>query len=133
MIWRNGYRLLAYTEPQRGLLEMATLPLAAPLLYSAPRGDGHPVMVLPGFMGSGRSTTILRRYITRLGYDTHCWELGRNLGPRAVGPNGELLIERLHELHDAKGEKISLVGWSLGGAMSAQLGQRHPELPKPIG
>lgn len=106
---------------------MAALPLASPLLYSAPRGDGHPVMVLPGFMASDRSTHILRRYLDRLGYDTYRWDLGRNLGPRAIGTNGELLIDKLHSIHEETGEKVSLVGWSLGGSMACQLSQRMPE------
>ena len=38
-------------EP-RALLELALLPWATPLLAQAPRGDGHPVLLLPGFMGS---------------------------------------------------------------------------------
>lgn len=106
---------------------MATLPLSSPLLYSAPRGDGHPVMVLPGFMASGRSTKVIRRYLDRLDYDTYCWDLGRNLGPRAIGANGEHLIDKLREIHEDTGQKVSLVGWSLGGSMSAQLGQRMPD------
>lgn len=125
-------RLLAFSELQRAVFEMATLPLASPLLYSAPRGDGHPVMVLPGFMASGRSTKILRRYLDRLGYDTYCWNLGRNLGPRAIGHEGELLIEKLHEIHEKTGEKVSLVGWSLGGSMSRQLGERAPDMIRQV-
>ncbi len=110
--------LLAYSELHRALFEVATLPLAAPLLLSAPRGDGHPVMVLPGFMTTDRSTRILRRYLRRLGYDTYRWDLGRNLGPRAVGVNGEKLFGKIRSIHEATGKKISLVGWSLGGALA---------------
>ncbi|WP_298018271.1 alpha/beta hydrolase [uncultured Parasphingopyxis sp.] len=126
-------RLLTFSELHRAMFELGTLPLASPLLYSAPRGDGHPVLVLPGFMTSDRSTRILRRYLRRLGYDVHRWELGRNLGPRAVGENGELLHERLHEIMDnCSGQKVSLVGWSLGGAMARQLGQRFPDTVRQV-
>ena len=38
----------------RGLLELGILPLSLPMLATAPRGDGHPVLLLPGFMGSER-------------------------------------------------------------------------------
>jgi hypothetical protein len=34
----------------RGLLEMALLPASLPLLMEAPAGDGHPVLLVPGFM-----------------------------------------------------------------------------------
>ena len=45
-----------------------------------PRGDGHPVMVLPGFMASDQSTAVLRGYLKQLGYDSMGWELGQNSG-----------------------------------------------------
>ena len=34
----------------RGLLEMAMLPASLPLLLEAPQGDGHPVLLVPGYM-----------------------------------------------------------------------------------
>ena len=67
--------LLALTELPRALAELGALPWAAPLLATAPRGDGHPVMVLPGFVTSDRSTTVLRAFLKGLGYDAHAWEL----------------------------------------------------------
>ena len=121
---------LALTEPQRAFCELSSLSAAAPLLGCAPHGDGHPVLVLPGFVTSDRSTAILRRFLSGLGYDAHGWELGRNLGPRAIGWEGERLIDRLHEVHD--GEKVSLVGWSLGGVMARELARRHPEMIRQV-
>ena len=108
---------LALTEPVRALMELGSIPMAAPLLASAPRGDGHPVLVLPGFITTDRSTSLLRRFLTRMGYDAHSWNLGRNLGPKAIGQEGEHLIARLDEIHAKTGQRISLVGWSLGGMM----------------
>ncbi len=125
-------RLLALSEGQRALFELATLPLASPLLLSAPRGDGHPVMVIPGFMASDRSTGVLRRYLKALGYDAHCWDLGRNLGHRSIGNNGEHLVEKLAAIHEKTGKKVSLVGWSLGGAIARQLGQRMPGVVRQV-
>jgi pimeloyl-ACP methyl ester carboxylesterase len=124
--------ILALSELPRALVEMGSLPLAAPLLWSAPRGDGHPVLVLPGFTTTDRSTGVLRRYLTRMGYDTHAWELGRNLGPRAIGQQGEKLIARLEDIHAATGKKVSLVGWSLGGILARQLSRRRPDLVRDI-
>ncbi|MBC7985617.1 MAG: alpha/beta hydrolase, partial [Sphingomonadaceae bacterium] len=96
-------------------------------LASAPRGDGHPVLVLPGMLASDRSTGVLRTYLANLGYEVHKWELGRNLGARAIGVEGERLIERLSTIHRANGRKVSLIGWSLGGAFAQLLGRRLPE------
>lgn len=124
--------LLALTELPRALIELAFLPFADRLLHSAPRGDGHPVLVLPGFIAGDASTALLRRYLTRLGYDVHGWALGRNLGPRAVGPEGEKLLARLHAIHRDAGDKVSLVGWSLGGVMARFLAHRAPEAVRQV-
>ncbi len=126
-------RMLTYSEPQRAFMEFATLPWTSPLLLSAPRGDGHPVMILPGFMTSDRSTRVLRRFLRRLGYSVYRWELGRNLGPRAIGYDGELLRERLEAIYDAHhSERVSLVGWSLGGTMARHLSERMPEIVRQV-
>lgn len=124
--------LLALSEAQRALVELALLPVAAPALRSAPKGDGHPVLVLPGFTATDASTAILRRYLDRLGYDTYQWELGRNLGPRAIGAEGEHLVERLEKIHAATGQKVSLVGWSLGGVMARQVARLRPNLVRQV-
>ena len=119
--------LLALTELQRSLFELSTLPLAAPVLATAPRGDGHPVLVLPGFTAGDVSTGLLRRYLSALGYDAYAWELGRNLGWSAIGREGEKLRERLRVIHESTGKKVSVIGWSLGGVMARQLARQVPE------
>ncbi|WP_375393953.1 esterase/lipase family protein [uncultured Sphingomonas sp.] len=124
--------LLALTELPRALAELGSLSLAAPLLAGAPKGDGHPVLVLPGFVASDASTAVLRRYLKQLGYDAHAWELGRNFGPRAIGREGEKLVERLRVVHERTGEKVSLVGWSLGGVMARLLARRAPDAVRQV-
>lgn len=124
--------LLALAELPRALIETGSVPWAAPLLMQAPKGDGHPVMLLPGFMASDFSMKILFRYLKRLGYDPYHWELGRNLGPKVIGAEGEKLIARLDEIHAKTGKKVSLVGWSLGGALARQLSRRRPDLVRQV-
>ena len=124
--------LLAFTEFPRALAEFSSVPWAAPLLLQAPKGDGHPVLLLPGFMAGDYSMKPLKRYLEKLGYQVFHWELGRNLGPRAIGPNGEKLIKRLDEIHADTGRKVSLVGWSLGGTLARQLSRRRPDLVRQV-
>jgi pimeloyl-ACP methyl ester carboxylesterase len=116
--------VLFLTEPARGLTEMALAPLAAPWLATAPRGDGHAVIVLPGFMGGDFSTSTLRRYLRRLGYDARGWTLGRNLGPT------ERVLDELPRLVTARaaatGGPVSLIGWSLGGVYARELARMEP-------
>lgn len=123
---------LALTELPRAVAEFASLPLAAPLLARAPKGDGHPVLVLPGFITTDASTVVLRNFLKRLGYDAHEWGLGRNLGPRAIGREGEKLVAKLTDIHAATGQKVSLVGWSLGGVMARLVAQRTPEAVRQV-
>ena len=125
--------LLALTELPRALAEWGSLAWSAgALMASAPRGDGHPVLVLPGFMTSDNSTRVLRRFLRMLGYDAHTWNLGRNLGTRAIGQQGEHLIERLREIHEATGQRVSLVGWSLGGVMARLLARKAPDAVRQV-
>lgn len=97
-----------------------------PLLGFAPRGDGQPVLVLPGFLCNDAATAPLRRYLSHLGYQVHGWELGRNLGLRTTGSKGGKLLKRLDALHAQSGEKVSVVGWSLGGMMARQIARARP-------
>lgn len=131
-ITRPPSPLLAFTELPRALAELGSLPWASPLLATAPRGDGHPVLVLPGFTTTDRSTAILRRYLSTLGYDAHSWDLGRNLGPRAIGREGEKLVDRLNAVHELTGRKVSLVGWSLGGVMARMVSRRVPDAVRQV-
>jgi pimeloyl-ACP methyl ester carboxylesterase len=108
----------------RALLELAACLPAYPLLRRAPAGDGHPVLVLPGFLASDFSTRTLRAFLRGRRYMAHGWKLGRNLGP-----NPELaaaLAERLGALHERHGRRVSLVGWSLGGIYARELARRFP-------
>ena len=120
-------KLLALSELPRALAELGALPWASPLLFSAPRGDGHPVLVLPGFVTTDASTALLRRYLESLGYAPFAWELGRNLGPKAIGREGEKLVERLDTIFAETGRKVSIIGWSLGGVMARQIARRRPD------
>ena len=139
---RTPRTIFAALEFSRGIQELLTLIAADPLLARAPRGDGHPVMTLPGFCGADGSTALLRRQIARWGYAAHPWELGRNLDPLRGG-NLELVFEfmrdmvgtlgrRLHRMHRRSGKRISLVGWSLGGLYARQLAAAYPDLVRQV-
>jgi pimeloyl-ACP methyl ester carboxylesterase len=112
-------------EGQRALLEGLALLASTPLLEGAPRGDGHPVLVLPGFGFDDDSTRVLRGYLRRLGYEVHPWRLGRN--PGLPGFLRDRLQRRVLELCAARDEKLSLVGWSLGGIYARELAKRVPQ------
>lgn len=123
---------LALTEGGRALTEFVTLQGASPLLRFAPAGDGHPVMVLPGFLAGGGTTSPMRRFLKGKNYEPICWGLGRNLGPLAIGPEGELLGQKLETLYRRMKRKVSLVGWSLGGIMARELAKKYPDMVRQV-
>jgi pimeloyl-ACP methyl ester carboxylesterase len=109
----------------RALVEFGALLGAYPLLRTLPEGDGHPVLIFPGFVASDASTAPLRAFLRRHGYAAHGWNLGRNLGLKP-GLN-EAKLARLKELHRQYGRKVSLIGWSLGGIYARELAKRVPD------
>ena len=109
----------------RGTLEFALTVASAPALITAPRGDGHPVLVLPGFLASDASTALLRGYLNYMNYRAYPWKLGRNSG--GVYRMRAEVRKRIADIHEGTGRKVSLVGWSLGGvyARDAALAMPH--------
>jgi pimeloyl-ACP methyl ester carboxylesterase len=109
----------------RGLLEFNASVALGPLLMNSPKGDGHPVLALPGFLASDLSMAPLRRLLKYLGYDTYAWEMGRNFG--GVVKLRDALRDRLVQIHEATGRKVSIVGWSLGGIYARDLALSLPD------
>jgi pimeloyl-ACP methyl ester carboxylesterase len=114
----------------RGIFEFNASLLLSPLLMRAPRGDGHPVLTLPGFLASDLSTAPLRRYLSELGYDAHAWQMGRNTG--GVSRMRAALRDRLAAIHATTGRKASIVGWSLGGVYARDLALQAPEMVRSV-
>jgi pimeloyl-ACP methyl ester carboxylesterase len=117
-------RTLMFLEG-RAISELGAFLGALPLLSLAPRGDGHPVLVLPGLVASDTSTRPLRSFLNNRGYTVSGWRQGRNLGLRHGVQDA--MVDLVQELNDTHGRKVSLVGWSLGGLYARQLAKMMPE------
>jgi hypothetical protein len=121
----------------RVVLEMSSTALLAPVLKTLPRGDGHTIMTLPGFMGADGSTARLRKFLTGRGYKAIPWGLGRNgaeVRPASLDDflahryqTEDLIAEKLEAEFIATGRKLSLIGWSLGGLYAVALAHRFPQ------
>ncbi len=109
----------------RAFWELGAFLTMYPMLRLGPRGDGHPVLVLPGLGAGDSSTRALRSLLVDRGYSAHGWGLGPNHGPR---PGVEDAADRrLAELADQHGRKVSLIGWSLGGILAREMARRAPQ------
>jgi pimeloyl-ACP methyl ester carboxylesterase len=107
------------------MFEFGSSLAAMPALFGAPRGDGHAVLVIPGFLAGDLSTDMLRRFLTFAGYETYGWELGNNYGG-VYGMRAKLQA-RLAGIAERSGRKVSIVGWSLGGVYARDLALAVPE------
>src|SRR3954464_6789698 len=92
------------TEPSRAAADYGLYLAARPMLPRLPRGDGHPVLVLPGLLADDVSTRILRRGLRRLDSPVHGWRLGRNIGPTAACVTG--LRDRMDDLAGRYGKPV---------------------------
>lgn len=115
---------LTATDLGRAALETAAWHAVRHVLPEGGRGDGRPVLVLPGFMTSDITTRALRAHLRRRGFHTHRWTLGLNRGFTDAILDG--LLRRLDEIHVRHGRPVAIVGWSLGGLMARWLAQERP-------
>ena len=111
--WRTGIEYLAALRAARRIADW-------------PRGDGHPVLVLPGFLAGPGSTQLLRNVLRRLDYRVYDWGLGYNMGYHASMT--ETLPARLHHIRErADRRRVSIIGWSAGGIYARELARAFPD------
>jgi pimeloyl-ACP methyl ester carboxylesterase len=86
--------------------------------------DGPPLIVLPGFLASDRSTLGLQRALGEAGFHVTGAGMGINLAARAD------TLERIHARIEsfAGGRPAILVGWSLGGVYAREAARLRPDL-----
>jgi pimeloyl-ACP methyl ester carboxylesterase len=114
------------------LLEMRAFPehyasiAMRPIWSAAPKGDGHPVLVLPGLAAGDATTAILRSFLKSRGYAASGWGQGLNLGLRPGVL--ERALDRLRALSSEHGRSVSVIGWSLGGLYARELAKLSPEI-----
>lgn len=127
-IKRPSLFLLA-SEVVRAGLEYGAFRLSRPILKHNQEGDGHPVLILPGFMAGDSSTGALRKLLNEIGYAAYGWGQGRNVGdPELV----EGAVEKLKQLHQQYGQKVSIIGWSLGGVFAREIARDCPECVRQV-
>ncbi|GHA00874.1 alpha/beta hydrolase [Arenicella chitinivorans] len=126
---RAKFRFWRLAEP-RALFEWQSFYAFRPWLKRLPRGDGHPVIVFPGFGGGDLSTRPMRALLTSLGYESHGWGLGSNIW---VDEHLEAeMVALVREVASNSGRKVSLIGWSLGGLFAREVAKACPDCVRSV-
>ena len=123
----DGRQWPSLWQEQRAAWELAEL-VADPVYYGlgVPRGDGTPVLVLPGFLGSDDYLQVLRGWLRRVGYRSH-----RSGIAFCAGPIADLLAHlhrRVEAVARAERRPLTLIGHSMGGILSGVLARQRPDL-----
>lgn len=109
----------------RSIYELGAFSVLRNAMKDLPKGDGHPVLVLPGFLATDLSTRPMRSLLEDLNYEPHGWGLGQNL--KFDEHREREMADLITRIHKRAGRKISLIGWSLGGVFARELAKMHPE------
>jgi triacylglycerol lipase len=90
-----------------------------------PRGNGEPVVVVPGFLASDFSLTELFAWLARMGYRPYFSQVGRNADcPDYIA---DVLFETVERAYSETGQKVRMIGHSLGGMLARSVALDHPE------
>lgn len=82
-------------------------------------------VILPGFGTGPERMRYMAEQLERAGHKTKRWGLGHNLGPTAE--TIDILSDRVRECETRYGEKVVMIGWSLGGVFAREVAKQVPE------
>jgi len=129
---------LALLEMPRAMTEVSLMLTGSRFVQDAPRGDGRPVLVVPGYLADDVAMYPLRWFLKRIGYAALPWQLGRNVESRSsrflrIEDAAEFrrqmetkLLQRVDDIADSYGEPVSIVGWSMGGLYANTAALKRP-------
>jgi pimeloyl-ACP methyl ester carboxylesterase len=111
----------------RWVLELGRL-LVDPVFRGAglPRGDGRPVVLLPGFLAGDQTLVVMAAWLHRLGYRPATCGFVTNI--RCSEDAIERVERKVQGFAERHGRRVGLIGHSRGGHYARALGARRPDL-----
>lgn len=106
--------------------------VGAPVYAGAgvPRGDGRPVLVIPGYLSGDAYLQALRDWLQRVGYRPVVSGLTSNPGWTDEVTEG--LLQRALSAFEEAGQRLTIVGHSLGGLQGRALGVARPDVVRHV-
>lgn len=93
--------------------------------FGVPHGNGEPVMLIPGFMSGDGLMLELHRWLKRIGYQSYLSNIvWNNDCPDHTARKLATKVLRIQRDH---GQRVRLIGHSLGGMLAKSILQEHPE------
>jgi triacylglycerol lipase len=111
----------------RAALELARLTVD-PVFHGRggiPRGDGRPVVLVPGFLAGDQTLTVLATWLQRLGYAPRTCGFVSNAdcSNRALAR----LERRVTQLERRSGRRVAVIGHSRGGHLAKAIAAAKPD------
>jgi triacylglycerol lipase len=93
--------------------------------HGVARGDGRPVVLMPGFLAGDQTLIVLAAWLRRIGHRPYMCGFVANVdcSDRAL----ERVERRVEQLHRRHGRRVALVGHSRGGHYARALAHRRPD------
>jgi pimeloyl-ACP methyl ester carboxylesterase len=90
-----------------------------------PRGDGRPVLLIPGFLAGDWTMRFMHAWLGRVGYRAYLSGILLNVhhSERLLA----VLRRKVSEIQKDTGARVSLVGHSRGGLLAKVYSQRKPD------
>lgn len=100
--------------------------LADPIFWGrdVPRGDGHPVVLIPGLLASDDYLRPLSNWLRRIGYRP-LWS-GLRIDPGFSEAAIQRITQSVEQEHRSSGSRVSIIGHSMGGALGRAAAVRSP-------